>query len=159
MSQNPENRSDSGRKISVPGIDSPVGIDEPVYSNSNFTWAEMTKDGSRIPVSETITENIIKLCKYMDDVRKHLGNKPIIVTSAYRDPVSNRNVGGAKDSRHTYGDAIDFYVQGMDVVEVFYKLKEYHQIGGLAVGNGFVHLDLRGSPVRWTYPGGPQVKL
>lgn len=103
---------------------------------------------------------IVKLAKYMDEVRDHLGGKPTRVTSGYRDPVSNRYIGGARDSRHMYGDAVDFWVEGLDVVDVFYKLKSYHPTGGLAVGNGFVHLDLRpGSPARWLYPGGPRVSL
>lgn len=154
---------DFGPKISIPGISRPVGIYEPVYfepSVCNFTWAEMTKGGTRIPVNATVTQRIVKLCKYMDEVRTFLGSKPMRINSGYRDPISNRQVGGARDSRHMYGDAVDFYVEGIEVVDVFYKLKGYHPKGGLAVGRGFVHVDLRpGSPARWTYPGGPQVKL
>lgn len=154
---------DFGPKISIPGISRPVGIYEPIYfepSVSNFTWAEFTKGGARIPVNATITQQIIKLCKYLDEVRTFLGSHPIKITSGYRDPVSNRAVGGARDSRHMYGDAVDFWVKGMDVVDVFYKLKSYHPRGGLAVGRGFVHLDLRpGAPARWRYPGGPRVNL
>ena len=159
----PQRTQDFGPKISIPGISRPVGIYEPIYfepSVSNFTWAELTKGGARIPVDAVVTGRIVKLAKYMDEVRTFLGSRPIRVTSGYRDPVSNRYVGGARDSRHMYGDAVDFWVEGMDVVDVFYKLKDYHPRGGLAVGNGFVHLDLRpGSPARWTYPGGPQVNL
>ncbi|MEO1446559.1 MAG: D-Ala-D-Ala carboxypeptidase family metallohydrolase [Cyanobacteria bacterium J06635_11] len=154
---------DFGPKISIPGISRPVGIYEPIYFEpavSNFTWAEFTKGGTRIPVDATVTFRIVKLCKYLDEVRTFLGSRPIKITSGYRDPISNRSVGGARDSRHMYGDAVDFWVDGMDVVDVFYKLKSYHPRGGLAVGNGFVHLDLRpGSPARWTYPGGPRVSL
>ncbi|MGC1308346.1 MAG: D-Ala-D-Ala carboxypeptidase family metallohydrolase [Phormidesmis sp.] len=154
---------DFGPTISIPGISRPVGIYEPVYfepSVSNFTWAEMTKGGDRIPVDANVTLRIIKLCKYMDEVRTFLGSRPMRITSGYRDPISNRRVGGARDSRHMYGDAVDFWVEGMDVVDVFYKLKHYHPRGGLAVGNGFVHLDLRsGAPARWAYPGGPRVSL
>ena len=154
---------DFGPKISIPGISRAVGIYEPVYFEptvSNFTWSEMTKGGTRIPINPTITYRIVKLCKYLDEVRTFLGSKPIRVTSGYRDPISNRRVGGARSSRHMAGDAVDFWVEGMDVVDVFYKLKNYHKTGGLAVGNGFVHLDMRpGTPARWTYPGGPQVAL
>ena len=154
---------DFGPTISIPGISRPVGIYEPIYfepKRSNFTWSEMLKGGSRIPVDKGVTMRIIKLIQYMDEVRAFLGNRSIIVTSGYRDPVSNRAVGGASRSRHMVGDAIDFYVDGLDVVDVFYKLKSYHRQGGLAVGNGFVHLDLRpGAPARWTYPGGPVVSL
>ncbi|MEO0771370.1 MAG: D-Ala-D-Ala carboxypeptidase family metallohydrolase, partial [Cyanobacteria bacterium J06649_4] len=155
--------ADYGPKISIPGISRLVGIHEPVYFEPNvcnFTWAEMTKGGSRIPVNAGVTHRIVKLCKYMDEVRTFLGDRPIRITSGYRDPISNRRVGGASRSRHMSGDAVDFWVEGMDVVDVFHKLKSFHPRGGLAVGNGFVHLDLRpGSPARWTYPGGPRVSL
>lgn len=161
--EKPKVKTDYGPTISLPGISRPVGIYEPIYHQpkpSNFTWAELTKGGSRIPVSVTITQRIVKLAKYMDNVRAYLGNKSITVTSGYRDPISNRRVGGAMHSRHMAGDAIDFYVDGMSVVDTFYKLKTYHKKGGLAVGNGFVHLDLRpGAPARWLYRGGPSVKL
>ena len=154
---------DYGPTIELPGISRPVGIYEPVYfepARCNFTWSELTKGGSRIPVNPTITQRLVRLAKYMDGVRSHLGDRRIHITSGYRDPVSNRRVGGARISRHMAGDAVDFWVEGIPVVEVFKDLKSYHSFGGLAVGNGFVHLDLRpGSPARWTYPGGPRVEL
>lgn len=149
-----------GALIQVPGISAKVGLNQPVYEGSNFTWAEMTKGGQRIPVNADITERIVELCRYMDDVRSYLGNRAIHVTSAYRDPVTNQAVGGASRSRHMAGDAIDFYALGENPVDTFIKLKSYHRNGGLAVGNGFVHLDLRpGGPVRWRYSGGPNVAL
>ena len=154
---------DYGPTVAIPGISRPVGIYEPIYfepTYCNFTWAELTKGGNRIPVDATVTQRIVKLAKYLDKVRTYLGDRPIHITSGYRDPVSNRRVGGARYSRHMSGDAVDFWVEGMDVVDVFYQLKSFHPQGGLAVGNGFVHLDLRpGAPARWAYPGGPQVSL
>ncbi|MEL6554538.1 MAG: D-Ala-D-Ala carboxypeptidase family metallohydrolase [Cyanobacteria bacterium J06621_11] len=159
----PAKPKDYGPTISLPGISRPVGIYEPVYFQpqpSNFTWSELTKGGSRIPVDAGVTQRIVKLCQYMDKVRTFLGNRPIRINSGYRDPATNRRVGGARQSRHLYGDAVDFYVEGENVVETFQKLKNYHTHGGLAVGNGFVHIDLRpGAPARWTYPGGPRVNL
>nr|WP_255516239.1 D-Ala-D-Ala carboxypeptidase family metallohydrolase [cf. Phormidesmis sp. LEGE 11477] len=152
-----------GPKISLPGISRPVGVFEPVYFEPtvcNFTWSEMTKGGTRIPVDASITARIVELCKYLDEVRAFLGGMPMYITSAYRDPVTNRRVRGARSSRHMAGDAVDFWVKGMNVVDVFYKLKNFHRKGGLAVGNGFVHLDMRpGAPARWMYPGGPVVDL
>ncbi|MGB5916494.1 MAG: D-Ala-D-Ala carboxypeptidase family metallohydrolase, partial [Phormidesmis sp.] len=108
---------DYGPKISIPGISRPVGIYEPVYFEpavSNFTWSELTKGGSRIPVNAAVTQRIVKLCKYLDEVRTFLGSRPIRITSGYRDPISNRRVGGARSSRHMSGDAVDFWVEGMD---------------------------------------------
>jgi hypothetical protein len=155
--------TDYGPKITIPGISRLVGIYEPVYFEPtvcNFTWAELTKGGQRIPIDSTVTVRLVRLARYMDKVRKFLGSKPVRITSAYRDPVTNRRVGGARSSRHMAGDAVDFRVDGLGVIEVFRKLKGYHKSGGLAVGNGFVHLDMRvGAPARWTYPGGPRVAL
>lgn len=155
---------DFGKPIQLPGISRLVGVNEPVYHEpvaSNFTWSELTAGGTRIPVNADITQRIVKLCRYMDGVRKYLGDRPITVTSGYRDPVSNQAVGGVANSRHLSGDAIDFFVEGMDVVETFNRLKEYHPTGGLAVGFGFVHLDLRSETEasRWHYAGGPNVDL
>ena len=151
---------DTGPKISLPGINRQVGINEPIYTGSNFTWREMTKAGARIPINADITQRIIKLSKYLDEVRTFLGEKPMVITSGYRDPITNKRVGGASRSRHMQGDAVDFYVRGVDVVDTFNTLKKYHTKGGLAVGKGFVHIDLRpGGPVRWTYPKGPKVNL
>ncbi|MEO0884680.1 MAG: D-Ala-D-Ala carboxypeptidase family metallohydrolase [Cyanobacteria bacterium J06648_10] len=153
-------RNDFGPKIRIPGISNPVGIFQPVYEGSHFLWAELTKGGERIPVSAVVSARIVQLCKYLDSVRAYLGNRPIKITSGYRDPVSNRRVGGARSSRHMSGDAVDFWVEGLDCVTVYKRLKKFHPRGGLAVGNGFVHLDLRpGPPARWTYPGGPRVAL
>lgn len=147
-------------KISVPGIRNPVPINQAIYRGSNFTWAEFTKGGSRVPVSSTVTHRIVKIAHYLDDIRNFLGDRPITITSGYRDPISNRSVGGARDSRHMYGDAVDFCIDGLNLVDAFYKLKRYHKLGGLAVGNGFIHVDLRpGAAARWTYRGGPQVSL
>lgn len=103
-----------GPKISIPGISRPVGIYELVYfkpTECNFSCAELTK--------------------VMDEVLAFLGDRPIRITSGYRDPQSNRYV--ARDSRHMYGDSVDSWVEGLDV---FYQLKDYHPHGGLAVGKG-----------------------
>ncbi|MGB7087736.1 MAG: D-Ala-D-Ala carboxypeptidase family metallohydrolase [Phormidesmis sp.] len=159
----PKDKTDSGPKILLPGISRPVGIYEPIYyepTPSNFTWSEMTAGGTRIPTGTAITQRIVKLCKYMDEVRTYLGGKPIVVNSGYRDPITNRRVKGASNSRHLRGDAVDFYVKGVDVVDTFYKVKKHHPKGGLAVGRGFVHIDLRPGPAaRWSYRGGPKVNL
>jgi peptidoglycan hydrolase-like protein with peptidoglycan-binding domain len=149
--------------ITVPGVSAPVVLYGPIWASgkpTHFTWAEATKNGQRIPVNESITRNIIRLAEYMDEVRAFLGDRPIGVTSWYRDPRTNRAIGGASKSMHLTGQAVDFYVVGESVVVTFNKLKRFHDWGGLAVGNSFIHLDTRSGPTaRWTYPGGPKVDL
>jgi uncharacterized protein YcbK (DUF882 family) len=74
---------------------------------------------------------------------------PIYVVSAYRSPQTNemlrsRSRAVAKNSRHTMGMAMDFYIPGISVA----KLREAamrRQVGGVGYyptsGNPFVHLD------------------
>ena len=142
-----------GPKIKVPGISRPVGVNEPIIMNGNFTWAEATKNGSRIPVSESVTYNIVRIAKYLEEVREILGGKSIKITSWYRDPATNRRVGGASRSRHLSGDAVDFYCDHMSVSQAYAKLNPWHgSQGGLAVKPGsFLHIDGRKYFSRWTY--------
>ena len=48
----------------------------------------------------------------MEEVRRVLGHKPILVSSGYRSPAVNRAVGGARKSAHLSGWAIDFTCPG-----------------------------------------------
>jgi hypothetical protein len=53
------------------------------------------------------TENLIELAnKIFEPVRKYL-NKPIHISSGYRSKELNTKIGGAKNSQHTKGQAID----------------------------------------------------
>lgn len=75
--------------------------------------------------------------------------EPINIVSAYRAPATNEMLranssGVAKNSRHTHGQAMDFYIPGVPLA----KLRETamrHQVGGVGYypssGSPFVHLD------------------
>jgi len=77
---------------------------------------------------------------------------PITIVSAYRSPQTNemlrsRSRGVAKNSQHTKGSAIDFYIKGVPIA----KLREAAmrlQVGGVGYypnsRNPFVHLDTAG---------------
>ncbi|MEH6584176.1 MAG: D-Ala-D-Ala carboxypeptidase family metallohydrolase [Halioglobus sp.] len=101
------------------------------------------------------------------------------VISGYRTPYYNRKIGNVANSRHVYGDAMDFYIDGdgdgrMDdlngdglhnpedidilhrIVEVFKRQPENAGlIGGVgrydqaAHHGGFIHVDTRGYKARW----------
>jgi len=97
------------------------------------------------------------LCQFAQKARDHF-NKPVIITSGYRPPKINAQVGGAVRSEHLYWEpdtgAIDFYLDGMSVKELQdwadglwpYSL-------GYGAPKGFIHLGIRpGRPrVRWDY--------
>jgi hypothetical protein len=138
--------------MQLPGITKPVKSSDPIYLGSHFTWGEATKDGTRIPTQTNfdgviipaaqITSNIIKIAKELDKIRTDFGNKPITVNSWYRDPESNRDVGGVRNSQHLLGWAADILIEGYDPNEVAAKLIDTWP-GGLGDSRSFTHLDLR----------------
>ncbi len=72
-------------------------------STTNFSFNELN-------VNNTLTYGIFKssLRTGVECVRTENGDVPLTINSAYRTPVRNRAVGGATESRHIYGDAVDF---------------------------------------------------
>jgi zinc D-Ala-D-Ala carboxypeptidase len=83
----------------------------------HFTLAEMTSSqwAARAGISNdpgpVETDNLKRLAATMELVWYSLGC-PIIVTSGYRCPEVNRNVGGASSSMHLQGLACDFIAPG-----------------------------------------------
>lgn len=148
--ENPPKTSEPG--IKLPGYTSLFLLSNPVVPGGNFTWAEVTKNGTRIPVSKDVVDGIIKIANVMEEVRSYLGDKPVTINSWYRDPVTNRRVGGASRSRHLTGDAIDFVVKGIPPSEVNKMLNSWWgSKGGLASASSFTHIDARGYKARWSY--------
>lgn len=136
----------------LPGFSSTFFLSEPIIPNGNFTWAEATKNGSRIPVSRDVVYGIIRIARVMEEVRARMGDRPIKINSWYRDPASNRAVGGAKYSRHMSGDAVDFVVTGVSPYTVYARLNSWWgSRGGLASSSIFTHIDARGYYARWSY--------
>lgn len=86
---------------------------------------------------------------------------PVVINSGYRCPEHNKKIGGAPNSRHTYGDAADITVKGVPTEVVFnYCIKVFgDKPWGIAIKYnkadpyaGFVHLDTRDTQkARWTY--------
>lgn len=141
----PTGVGDMGIGIKLPGYVSTFFLNEPIIPGGSFTWAEATKNGSRIPASKEIVNNILVLAEWLQPARDQVG-RSFIVTSWYRDPVTNRAVGGATFSRHLYGQAVDFYVETLSARTVADRLSWWP--GGLGSYPGWVHLDT-GPRRRW----------
>ena len=136
----------------LPGFKSTFYLSDPIIPNGSFSWAEATKNGSRIPVNKNVVEGIIKIANSMEEAREYLGSRPITVNSWYRDPATNRRIGGARFSRHLSGDAVDFVVKGISPPEVNRRLESWWgRKGGLASASVFTHIDGRGYRARWSY--------
>lgn len=99
-----------------------------------------------------------ELAAFLERVRVQFGGKPVIITSGYRPPAINRQVGGASGSEHLYDapgvGAVDFYIKGADInaVQAWCDKNWPHSLG-YGAPKGFVHLGIRkGRPrVRWDY--------
>ena len=107
--------------------------------SEHFTLGELTKSGSHpevynIPSHEAI-ENMKRLCVWLEVLRERYNDKyvinpslssrpsaargeiseePIRLNSGYRSPQLNRAIGGAPNSNHLTGCAVDIRVSGME---------------------------------------------
>lgn len=62
-------------------------------------------------VPQTLMSNVLRTAQGMEDIRKLLGS-PIFVSSWYRSKLLNSLIGGAANSQHTKGQAVDFVCPG-----------------------------------------------
>ena len=88
--------------------------------------------------------NILQLALELDKIRDEWGC-PILVNSCYRPPAVNRAVGGASNSQHLYGRAVDIRPVNPGSLSKFQGWLDQGWFGALGYGakKGFVHLDMR----------------
>ena len=101
-----------------------VQLNSQAKLSDHFTLGEMTKSGSHpevynIPSHEAIA-NLKRLCGWLEELRKRynakygVGEEPIRINSGYRSPQLNRKIGGAANSNHLTGCAVDIKVSGIE---------------------------------------------
>lgn len=136
--------------IKLPGYSNTFYLSESIVSGGHFSWAEATKNGTRIPESKQIVDNMIAMAHKLEELREFFGGKSISITSWYRDPVTNRKVGGSSKSTHMVGHGVDLNVAGLTPKQVQQKLESYWR-AGMGYGKTFTHLDNRNYKARWNY--------
>ena len=143
---------DRGEPLNLPGFKGIYYTNAPILSGGHFTWGQATHSGTRIPVSAEVVYGIIRIAEAMEEIRGLLDNRPIEITSWYRDPATNLRVGGWAMSRHLHGDAVNFVVAGVSPQDVYAQLDFWWGVrGGLASSTQFTHIDARGYRARWQY--------
>lgn len=98
--------------------------------SKNFTLEEMTASDTarRYGIHNYPTTDIIKNLGYLTQnflqpLRDKIG-KSIYILSGYRSELLNIKVGGAKNSQHRYGQAVDIQIAGMSPLQLYLFIKE-----------------------------------
>ena len=68
--------------------------------------------------NDTETANLTRLAEFLEEIKTLLGNKPIMVNSAFRSKLVNDAVGSKDTSQHRIGCAADIRVPGMTPDEI-----------------------------------------
>lgn len=90
-----------------------------------------------------------KLLTVLEYIRSEF-NRPVRITSGYRCPTHNENVGGSRMSQHVHGNAADIQVDKVDPKDVQDFLEDkYPNQFGIGRYNDFTHIDVRSNPARW----------
>lgn len=101
----------------TPGADVRLG--------QHFTLSQLTASNTarrlginNTPTDPVVIQNLCNLCtNALDPIADQYSN--VVVTSGYRGPDLNRNVGGAGNSQHCTGQAADLQFPGMNLSQVF----------------------------------------
>jgi uncharacterized protein YcbK (DUF882 family) len=85
----------------------------------HFTLDELTasetaeRNGWDNTPNEQELANLQRLAEFLEDIKKALGGKPIMVNSAFRNKQVNDAVGSKDSSQHRVGCAVDIRVPGL----------------------------------------------
>ena len=145
-----------------------VQLNSKMKLSEHFTLGEMTKSNSHpeiynIPSHEAIA-NMKRLCGWLEVLRERAASPgpskgrgvPIIINSGYRSPQLNRKIGGANNSNHLTGCAVDIRTSGMEqaicyaAILINYAKESQHDFDELLIeknryGAVWVHFAVRPS--------------
>lgn len=122
------------RRVSTEGPRTPVG--------DHFILREFQcNDGTDILLLHPVLTN------WLNRLRSWAG-KPVRVNSGFRTHAYNREIGGAKKSKHLLGMAADVFVIEQQISETRAWARE-QDFGGIGLYNSFTHLDVFGQNRRW----------
>ena len=94
--------------------------------SEHFTLEELTHTDHREfdnTPNEAELANLTRLAAFLEQVKKVLGNKPVMINSAFRCKQVNDAVGSKDTSQHRLGCAADLRIPGMTPDEVVQTIK------------------------------------
>lgn len=94
---------------------------------------------------------------------RDLTHRKMRITSGYRCPKRNAEVGGKKNSHHLRGTGADIKIEGLSVVKTYLLAEQIPEFadGGIGIypDEGFVHVDSRSRRTRWARCDGQYVQI
>ena len=94
--------------------------------SEHFTLEELTHTDHREfdnTPNEVELANLTRLAAFLEQVKKALGNKPVMINSAFRCKQVNDAVGSKDSSQHRIGCAADLRIPGMTPDEVVQAIR------------------------------------
>ena len=143
-----------------PNIDFKDWFEANLSDVTDFKWHEFLVKGASHASNGLNTDpprskwaNVIPLARTLQAIRNELGH-PMVLTSCYRSPAYNKDIGGAEASQHMHFCAADFQVPGHGSAADWHRTVKRLRDSGLFSGgigkyNSFVHVDTRGVNADW----------
>ena len=116
------------------------------FSRHEFACKGKNCCNNSAPVAPRLVESLQEL--------RNLCGCALRVTSGFRCNKHNRDVGGERESQHTYGYAADIAVPEHMTADELAELAsncKWFLLGGIGVYSTWIHVDVRDDgPARWT---------
>lgn len=122
----------------------------PIVPQGRLIWAEATRGGTRIPQDSYTIEAIVRLATLAEQAQDRVG-RPFRIIDWYCPYSAPENSKQRSNLRHSLGDAITFYAEGLTANQIYWALDPWWP-GGLGRYRAYpalVYLDARPDRVRW----------
>jgi hypothetical protein len=125
-----------------------IQLHNTIIPQSSFTWAMATQGGLAIPPNQTAIDAIVQMAAQLQTLRDRL-HHPLVILRWYAPP--SREPGRFAGDRHSLGDGVLFYCDGLTGKQLYWFL-DPTWTGGLAYFDRFpaiCYVDGRRDRVRW----------
>ena len=89
--------------------------------------------------ADKMSPNMLQMA---EEIREENGGRPMIVSSAYRCAKHNAEVGGAANSHHLYGQAMDVHINGVPASTIVAQAKRRGSPDAYAMNANWAHISV-----------------